>query len=164
MKFEDDDLKDGKLWAALQKEIDRDLAEKESGETFQEELADIEDSIEFESKETKSEDRIPDETANLSNLRSVLEATERAKDEEAKQKMKQTKVEPVTQDIEIPEFTEEEEEIEVKKQFRSLHAPITDYEKPSPSVMQSQAPFRQLWSARSVAPKENLWQPTKSMI
>ena len=41
MKFEDDDLKDGKLWAALQKEIDRDLAEKESGETFQEELADI---------------------------------------------------------------------------------------------------------------------------
>ena len=28
MKFEDDDLKDGKLWAALQKEIDRDLAEK----------------------------------------------------------------------------------------------------------------------------------------
>ena len=36
MKFEDDDLKDGKLWAALQKEIDRDLAEKESGETFQE--------------------------------------------------------------------------------------------------------------------------------
>lgn len=112
MKFEDDDLKDGKLWAALQKEIDRDLAEKESGETFQEELADIEDSIEFESKETKSEDRIPDETANLSNLRSVLEATERAKDEEAKQKMKQTKVEPVTQDIEIPEFTEEEEEIE----------------------------------------------------
>ena len=82
MKFEDDDLKDGKLWAALQKEIDRDLAEKESGETFQEELADIEDSIEFESKETKSEDRIPDETANLSNLRSVLEATERAKDEE----------------------------------------------------------------------------------
>ena len=26
--------------------------------------------------------------------------------------MKQTKVEPVTQDIEIPEFTEEEEEIE----------------------------------------------------
>ena len=32
MKFEDDDLKDGKLWAALQKEIDRDLAEKESGE------------------------------------------------------------------------------------------------------------------------------------
>ncbi len=56
MKFEDDDLKDGKLWAALQKEIDRDLAEKESGETFQEELADIEDSIEFESKETKSED------------------------------------------------------------------------------------------------------------
>ena len=109
MKFEDDDLKDGKLWAALQKEIDRDLAEKESGETFQEELADIEDSIEFESKETKSEDRIPDETANLSNLRSVLEATERAKDEEAKQKMKQTKVEPVTQDIEIPEFTEEEE-------------------------------------------------------
>ena len=97
MKFEDDDLKDGKLWAALQKEIDRDLAEKESGETFQEELADIEDSIEFESKETKSEDRIPDETANLSNLRSVLEATERAKDEEAKQKMKQTKVEPVTQ-------------------------------------------------------------------
>ena len=65
MKFEDDDLKDGKLWAALQKEIDRDLAEKESGETFQEELADIEDSIEFESKETKSEDRIPDETANL---------------------------------------------------------------------------------------------------
>ena len=66
MKFEDDDLKDGKLWAALQKEIDRDLAEKESGETFQEELADIEDSIEFESKETKSEDRIPDETANLS--------------------------------------------------------------------------------------------------
>ena len=38
MKFEDDDLKDGKLWAALQKEIDRDLAEKESGETFQEEL------------------------------------------------------------------------------------------------------------------------------
>ena len=39
MKFEDDDLKDGKLWAALQKEIDRDLAEKESGETFQEELA-----------------------------------------------------------------------------------------------------------------------------
>ncbi|MDY5075024.1 MAG: peptidoglycan binding domain-containing protein [Fusicatenibacter saccharivorans] len=112
MKFEDDDLKDGKLWAALQKEIDRDLAEKESGETFQEELADIEDSIEFESKETKSEDQIPDETANLSNLRSVLEATERAKDEEAKQKMKQTKVEPVTQDIEIPEFTEEEEEIE----------------------------------------------------
>ena len=112
MKFEDDDLKDGKLWAALQKEIDRDLAEKESGETFQEELADIEDSIEFESKETKSEDRIPDETANLSNLRSVLEATERAKDEEAKQKMKQTKVEPVTQDIEISEFTEEEEEIE----------------------------------------------------
>ena len=112
MKFEDDDLKDGKLWAALQKEIDRDLAEKESGETFQEELADIEDSIEFESKETKSEDHIPDETANLSNLRSVLEATERAKDEEAKQKMKQTKVEPVTQDIEIPEFTEEEEEIE----------------------------------------------------
>ena len=109
MKFEDDDLKDGKLWAALQKEIDRDLAEKESGETFQEELADIEDSIEFESKETKSEDQIPDETANLSNLRSVLEATERAKDEEAKQKMKQTKVEPVTQDIEIPEFTEEEE-------------------------------------------------------
>ncbi len=109
MKFEDDDLKDGKLWAALQKEIDRDLAEKESGETFQEELADIEDSIEFESKETKSEDHIPDETANLSNLRSVLEATERAKDEEAKQKMKQTKVEPVTQDIEIPEFTEEEE-------------------------------------------------------
>lgn len=96
MKFEDDDLKDGKLWAALQKEIDRDLAEKESGETFQEELADIEDSIEFESKETKSEDHIPDETANLSNLRSVLEATERAKDEEAKQKMKQTKVEPVT--------------------------------------------------------------------
>ena len=91
MKFEDDDLKDGKLWAALQKEIDRDLAEKESGETFQEELADIEDSIEFESKETKSEDHIPDETANLSNLRSVLEATERAKDEEAKQKMKQTK-------------------------------------------------------------------------
>ena len=78
MKFEDDDLKDGKLWAALQKEIDRDLAEKESGETFQEELADIEDSIEFESKETKSEDHIPDETANLSNLRSVLEATERA--------------------------------------------------------------------------------------
>ena len=69
MKFEDDDLKDGKLWAALQKEIDRDLAEKESGETFQEELADIEDSIEFESKETKSEDQIPDETANLSNLR-----------------------------------------------------------------------------------------------
>ena len=61
MKFEDDDLKDGKLWAALQKEIDRDLAEKESGETFQEELADIEDSIEFESKETKSEDHIPDE-------------------------------------------------------------------------------------------------------
>ena len=114
MKFEDDDLKDGKLWAALQKEIDRDLAEKESGETFQEELADIEDSIEFESKETKSEDHIPDETANLSNLRSVLEATERAKDEEAKQKMKQTKVEPVTQDIEIPEFTEEEEEIEPK--------------------------------------------------
>ena len=112
MKFEDDDLKDGKLWAALQKEIDRDLAEKESGETLQEELADIEDSIEFESKETKSEDHIPDETANLSNLRSVLEATERAKDEEAKQKMKQTKVEPVTQDIEIPEFTEEEEEIE----------------------------------------------------
>ena len=112
MKFEDDNLKDGKLWAALQKEIDRDLAEKESGETFQEELADIEDSIEFESKETKSEDRSPDETANLSNLRSVLEATERAKDEEAKQKMKQTKVEPVTQDIEIPEFTEEEEEIE----------------------------------------------------
>ena len=112
MKFEDDDLKDGKLWAALQKEIDRDLAEKESGETFQEELADIEDSIEFESKETKSEDHIPDETANLSNLRSVLEATERAKDEEAKQKMKQTKVEPVTQDIEIPELTEEEEEIE----------------------------------------------------
>ena len=112
MKFEDDDLKDGKLWAALQKEIDRDLAEKESGETFQEELADIEDSIEFESKETKSEDHIPDETANLSNLRSVLEATERAKDEEAKQKMKQTKVEPVTQDIEIPEFTEEEEGIE----------------------------------------------------
>ena len=112
MKFEDDDLKDGKLWAALQKEIDRDLAEKESGETFQEELADIEDSIEFESKETKSEDHIPDETANLSNLRSVLEATERAKDEEAKQKMKQTKVEPVTQDIEISEFTEEEEEIE----------------------------------------------------
>ena len=54
MKFEDDDLKDGKLWAALQKEIDRDLAEKESGETFQEELADIEDSIEFESKETKA--------------------------------------------------------------------------------------------------------------
>ena len=102
MKFEDDDLKDGKLWAALQKEIDRDLAEKESGETFQEELADIEDSIEFESKETKSEDHIPDETANLSNLRSVLEATERAKDEEAKQKMKQTKVEPVTQDIEMP--------------------------------------------------------------
>ena len=39
MKFEDDDLKDGKLWAALQKEIDRDLAETESGETFQEELA-----------------------------------------------------------------------------------------------------------------------------
>ena len=114
MKFEDDDLKDGKIWAALQKEIDRDLAEKESGETFQEELADIEDSIEFESKETKSEDHIPDETANLSNLRSVLEATERAKDEEAKQKMKQTKVEPVTQDIEIPEFTEEEEEIEPK--------------------------------------------------
>ena len=112
MKFEDDDLKDGKLWAALQKEIDRDLAEKESGETFQEELADIEDSIEFESKETKSEDQIPDETANLSNLRSVLEATERAKDEEAKQKMKQTRVEPVTQDIEIPEFTEEEEETE----------------------------------------------------
>lgn len=112
MKFEDDDLKDGKLWAALQKEIDRDLAEKESGETFQEELADIEDSIEFESKETKSEDQIPDETANLSNLRSVLEATERAKDEEAEQKMKQTRVEPVTQDIEIPEFTEEEEETE----------------------------------------------------
>ena len=28
MKFEDDDLKDGKLWAALQKEIDRDLAER----------------------------------------------------------------------------------------------------------------------------------------
>ena len=28
------------------------------------------------------------------------------------QKKKQTKVEPVTQDIEIPEFTEEEEEIE----------------------------------------------------
>lgn len=79
MKFEDDDLKDGKLWAALQKEIDRDLAEKESGETFQEELADIEDSIEFESKETKSEDHIPDETANLSNLRSVLEATEQCK-------------------------------------------------------------------------------------
>ena len=64
--MKDDDLKDGKLWAALQKEIDRDLAEKESGETFQEELADIEDSIEFESKETKSEDHIPDETANLS--------------------------------------------------------------------------------------------------
>ena len=50
----------------IAKEIDRDLAEKESGETFQEELADIEDSIEFESKETKSEDHIPDETANLS--------------------------------------------------------------------------------------------------
>ena len=121
MKFEDDDLKDGKLWAALQKEIDRDLAEKESGETFQEELADIEDSIEFESKETKSEDQIPDETANLSNLRSVLEATERAKDEEAEQKMKQTRVEPVTQDIEIPEFTEEEEETDLlKKRINSL--------------------------------------------
>ena len=39
-------------------------------------ISDIEDSIEFESKETKSEDHIPDETANLSNLRSVLEATE----------------------------------------------------------------------------------------
>ena len=47
-------LKDGKLWAALQKEIDRDLAEKESGETFQEELADIEDSIELKAKKQKA--------------------------------------------------------------------------------------------------------------
>ena len=35
MKFDDDDLKDGKLWAALQKEIDRDLTENGNGETFQ---------------------------------------------------------------------------------------------------------------------------------
>ena len=54
MKFEDDDLKDGKLWAALQKEIDRDLAEKESGETFQEELADIEDSLNLKAKKQKA--------------------------------------------------------------------------------------------------------------
>ncbi len=114
MKFDDDDLKDGKLWAALQKEIDRDLEEDEhgdSGETFQEELADIEDSIEIENREEekRSEYRIPDETANLSSLRSVLEATERAKEEEVQQKTKQKKVEQETQDIEIPEFTAEEE-------------------------------------------------------
>ena len=99
-------------YLSLARQSDDPEVRKEYYGKFQEELADIEDSIEFESKETKSEDHIPDETANLSNLRSVLEATERAKDEEAKQKMKQTKVEPVTQDIEIPEFTEEEEEIE----------------------------------------------------
>ena len=57
MKFEDDDLKDGKLWAALQKEIDRDLAEKESGETFQEELADIEDPLNLKAKKQKAKIR-----------------------------------------------------------------------------------------------------------
>ena len=94
MKFDDDDLKDGKLWAALQKEIDRDLAEDENGETLQEELEDIEDSIEIENKseETKSEYRIPNETADLSSLRSALEATERAKDEEIQKKKSRTKV------------------------------------------------------------------------
>lgn len=122
MKFDDDDLKDGKLWAALQKEIDRDLAEDENGETFQEELADIEDSIEFESSEDETEEekkdekrdeyRIPDETANLSSLRSALEAAERANDEEVQQKTSRKKVEPVTQDIEIPELDEEETEQE----------------------------------------------------
>lgn len=122
MKFDDDDLKDGKLWAALQKEIDRDLEEDEygdSGEIFQEELADIEDSIEIESREEekRSEYRLQNETANLSSLRSVLEAAERAKDEEIQQKTRQTKVEQETQDIEIPAFDEEEEEpVEEQKQ------------------------------------------------
>ena len=88
MKFDDDDLKDGKLWAALQKEIDRDLTENGNGETFQKELEDIEDSIETENEkeETKSEYRIQNETANLSSLRSILEETERAKEEEMRQK------------------------------------------------------------------------------
>ena len=114
MKFDDDDLKDGKLWAALQKEIDRDLAENGNGGTFQEELEDIEDSIETENenKETKSEYRIQNETANLSSLRSILEETERAKEEEMRQKKSRTNVEPETQDIEIPKFSEEEKEPE----------------------------------------------------
>ena len=61
MKFDDDDLKDGKLWAALQKEIDRDLTENGNGETFQKELEDIEDSIETENEKEAfqaCEDRI----------------------------------------------------------------------------------------------------------
>lgn len=122
MKFDDDDLKDGKLWAALQKEIDRDLAEdakRDSGETFQEELADIEDSIEIENqKEEKRrrEERIPDETANLSNLRSVLEATERAQAEAEKQHEKNRKTENFeTQDIKLPDFEETEETADVEK-------------------------------------------------
>ena len=54
MKFDDDDLKDGKLWAALQKEIDRDLTENGNGETFQKELEDIEDSIETENEKEET--------------------------------------------------------------------------------------------------------------
>ena len=73
MKFEDDDLKDGKLWAALQKEIDRDLAEKESGETFQEELADIEDSIELEieQKAKKGQKQTVKEGENIEYIVSI---------------------------------------------------------------------------------------------
>ena len=112
MKFDDDDLKDGKLWAALQKEIDRDLTENGNGETFQKELEDIEDSIETENEkeETKNEYRIQNETANLSSLRSILEETERAKEEEMRQKKSRTNVEPETQDMEFPEFSEEKKE------------------------------------------------------
>ena len=130
MKFDDDDLKDGKLWAALQKEIDRDLAEDENGETLQEELEDIEDSIEIENKseETKSEYRIPNETADLSSLRSALEATERAKDEEIQKKKSRTNVESEQQNMEIPELEEEEEEPEegsIPEQKKTSHVSQT---------------------------------------
>ena len=130
MKFDDDDLKDGKLWAALQKEIDRDLTENGNGETFQKELEDIEDSIETENEkeETKSEYRIQNETANLSSLRSILEETERAKEEEMRQKKSRTNVEPETQDMEFPEFSEEKkepEEVSIPEKKKTSHVSQT---------------------------------------
>ena len=112
MKFEDDDLKDGKLWAALQKRLTVTWRKRRAVKHSRKNWQTSKTPLNLKAKKQKAKITSRMRHANLSNLRSVLEATERAKDEEAKQKMKQTKVEPVTQDIEIPEFTEEEEEIE----------------------------------------------------
>ena len=73
MKFDDDDLKDGKLWAALQKEIDRDLTENGNGETFQKELEDIEDSIETENEK--------EETNSVQKVHNSLKKTKKYVDQ-----------------------------------------------------------------------------------